>query len=128
VTISSTAGKAYYEVSLKSGDEVVKLADGSVRIVFAYPENIDYSKYTFNVYHIKDDGTVENLATSLSPNGIIVETESLSPFVVTYEVTADTSTPPTGDTMNAIPYVVVLLFAAVLIGYEFFRRKRSTNR
>ena len=136
VTLGADVHKVYYDVSLedKSGN-VVKLTSGSIRLMFSYPEGIDYSKYNFNVYHIKDNGEVENLTTSLTPNGIVVETTGLSPFVVTYELAENASvdTPAgdsadsaqTGDMTNWMLYVLLLLASVSCITIVYKKKKEA---
>lgn len=139
VALGDEVHKVYYDVNLvDASGNVLKLESGRVRLVFGYPAGIDYTQYDFNVYHIKDSRAVENLSIEMTAEGIVAETDSLSPFVLTYTLrtadsdnTADDSNTEdvkTADTTNAIPFVFAELLAAAFVGHEFFRRKKKPTK
>lgn len=129
--ITLDVNKVYYDGSLFDADgNKVELTKGTVRLMFAYPEGTNGQQYDFNIYHMKGNGEVEKLTPVISENGIVVETTGFSPFVLTYELRAesDTEDVATGDHANAIPYAVALQLAVMLMGYEVFRRKKRIGK
>jgi hypothetical protein len=135
--INPGENKLYYNVSLTGADgSALTLEGGSVKLTFAYPAGINADNYDFNVYHIKTDGTVEQLSVTKADNGIVVETTSFSPFVISYTLkAADTASGSgenssdsvnTGDSANPAPYVI-MLGAAMLLVLGTSKKKIKNN-
>jgi hypothetical protein len=134
--INLGANKLYYNVSLTDADgSTLTLAGGSVKITFAYPDGINADNYDFSVYHINTDGTVDSLGVTKTDNGLVVETRSFSPFVISYTLkSADTTATSgqsadgvkTGDTANPMPYVI-MLGAAMLLVLGASKKKVKNN-
>lgn len=95
VALGDKVHKVYYDVNpVDASGNIVKLETGKIRLVFGYPDGIDYTQYDFNVYHIKDSGDIENLNIE-----------------ITYTFRA-------ADTTNAIPFIFAELLAAAFAGHE----------
>lgn len=119
ITVTENAVTKFYEIDLsdKNGS-VVKLDNGKVKITLAEDTSVDLSKVDAIVYHIKDDGTVEKMDTSVVDGKVVFEATGFSPYMVVYEPKAETAetpatgTPATGD-MNAIAIYAWLAFMAI---------------
>ena len=75
---------AVFDIALTKGGEKVK-PSGKVKITMPKPFESD----GYATYHVKDDNTVEELATTADGNNIYFETTSFSYFVVAGLVNAD---------------------------------------
>ena len=75
---------AVFDITLTKGGEKVK-PSGKVKITMPKPFEAD----GYVTYHVKDDNTAEELATTADGNNIYFETASFSYFVVTGAVNAD---------------------------------------
>ena len=107
VALGDEVHKVYYDVNLvDASGNVLKLESGRVRLVFGYPAGIDYTQYDFNVYHIKDSRAVENLSIEMTAEGIVAETDSLSPFVLTYTLRTADSDNTADDTINTLAGII----------------------
>lgn len=114
------------DISLSNKDgSVVKLSNGTLKISLKKNADIDYTKYTVVVYHLKDDNTLEKLDVTVSDDAISFVTGGLSPFVIDYvevesasgadtTITEDATVtaPTTGD---AAPVAIYLLLAVMAI-------------
>ncbi len=79
-----SARVAVFDITLTKGGEKVQ-PGGKVRITMPKPFEAD----GYVTYHVKDDNTVEELATTVDGNNIYFETASFSYFVVAGLVNAD---------------------------------------
>lgn len=79
-----SAKVAVFDIALTKGGEKVQ-PDGKVKITMLKPFETD----SYVTYHIKDDNSVETLATAVDGNKIYFETTSFSYFVVAGLVNAD---------------------------------------
>lgn len=79
-----SARVAVFDITLTKGGEKVQ-PGGKVRITMPKPFEAD----GYVTYHVKDDNTVEELATTADGNNIYFETASFSYFVVAGLVNAD---------------------------------------
>lgn len=79
-----SARVAVFDITLTKGGEKVQ-PGGKVRITMPKPFEAD----GYVTYHVKDDNTVEELATTADGNNIYFETTSFSYFVVAGLVNAD---------------------------------------
>ena len=79
-----SARVAVFDITLTKGGEKVQ-PGGKVRITMPKPFESD----GYVTYHVKDDNTVEELATTADGNNIYFETASFSYFVVAGLVNAD---------------------------------------
>lgn len=50
------------------------------------------------MYHVKDNGEIENMPVQLSANGIVIETTGFSDFVVSYDIVRSADTTHNTDT------------------------------
>ena len=80
-----SAKVAVFDITLTKGGEKVQ-PGGKVRITMPKPFE---SELGYVTYHVKDDNTVEELATTVDGNNIYFETASFSYFVVAGLVNAD---------------------------------------
>lgn len=76
---------AVFDIALIKGDEKVQ-PNGKVKVTLPKPFE---SEHGYVTYHIKDDNTVEELATTVDGNNLTFETTSFSYFVVAGLVNAD---------------------------------------
>ena len=76
---------AVFDIALIKGDEKVQ-PNGKVKVTLPKPFE---SEHGYVTYHIKDDNTVEELATTVDGNNLTFETTSFSYFVVASLVNAD---------------------------------------
>ena len=91
------------DISLKNEEgNVIKLSNGTLKISLKKDADVDYTKYTVVVYHLKDDNTLEKLDVTVSDDAISFVTGGLSPFVIDYvEVqSGDDNTPSKPDAGN----------------------------
>ncbi|MGN0318537.1 MAG: pectinesterase family protein [Lachnospira sp.] len=136
------------DLSLKKEDgSIVKLSNGSIKVILKKDADIDYTKYDVVVYHLKDDNTIEKLDVTVSDDTISFVTSSLSPFVVDYVAqgsgesgsgesgsgsgesgsgsgsgsSSGGSTPTTGDTA---PIALYLLLACLSMVAAFGAKKK----
>lgn len=72
------------DISLKNGNGIVKLSNGTVKVSLKKDVNVDYTKYAVVVYHLKDDNTLEKLDVKVSEDVISFVTGGFSPFVIDY--------------------------------------------
>lgn len=122
ITIAENAVTKFYEIDLsdKSG-AIVKLDNGKVKITLAEDTSVDLTKVDAIVYHIKDDGTVEKMDTTVVGGKIVFEATGFSPYMVVYQPKVEaqapetpvTGAPDTGD-MNAMATYGWLAFMALL--------------
>ena len=71
------------DISLKNEEgNVIKLSNGTLKISLKKDADVDYTKYTVVVYHLKDDNTLEKLDVTVSDDAISFVTGGLSPFVI----------------------------------------------
>lgn len=80
-----SAKVAVFDIALIKGDEKVQ-PNGKVKVTLPKPFE---SELGYVTYHIKDDKTVEELATTVDGNNLTFETTSFSYFVVAGLVNAD---------------------------------------
>lgn len=76
---------AVFDIAVTKGGEKVQ-PSGKVKVTLPKPFE---SEHGYVTYHIKDDNTVEELATSVDGNNLTFETTSFSYFVVAGLVNAD---------------------------------------
>ena len=91
------------DISLKNEEgNVIKLSNGTLKISLKKDADVDYTKYTVVVYHLKDDNTLEKLDVTVSDDAISFVTGGLSPFVIDYvEVqSGDDNTPSKPNSGN----------------------------
>lgn len=126
--LPESASSDFMDISLKSGAEVVRLAQGKVEITVAPKEGIDLTKVNVKVYHIEKD-TAKELDVSISEAGITFVTDSFSPFVVVYEPIEETEDKPvdvqTGDTNVLWIYMLLMMMSAGIFAAAGMRRKVS---
>lgn len=125
VVINDNSIVDYIDISLiDNSGNVVKLENGSVVITIPAKENVSADKYTVKVYHIKADGSMEEVPAELTSEGVKITATSFSPYVVVYsEKSADIAQESektdadikTGDAHNALVYAIVAV-VAVLAG------------
>lgn len=125
VVINDNSIVDYVDISLvDNSGNVVKLENGSVVITIPAKENVSADKYTVKVYHIKADGSMEEVPAELTSEGVKITATSFSPYVVVYsEKSADIAQESektdaeikTGDAHNALVYAIVAV-VAVLAG------------
>ena len=65
--------------------------------LLAYPDGTG-EQDSFVVYHVKDNGEIENMPVQLSANGIVIETTGFSDFVVSYDIVRSADTTHNTDT------------------------------
>ena len=80
-----SAKVAVFDIALIKGDEKVQ-PNGKVKVTLPKPFE---SELGYVTYHVKDDNTVEELATTVDGNKLTFETTSFSYFVVAGLVNAD---------------------------------------
>lgn len=80
-----SAKVAVFDISVSKNGEKVQ-PNGKVKVTLPKPFE---SEHGYVTYHIKDDNTVEELATSVDGNNLTFETTSFSYFVVAGLVNAD---------------------------------------
>ena len=80
-----SAKVAVFDISVSKNGEKVQ-PDGKVKVTLPKPFE---SEHGYVTYHIKDDNTVEELATTVDGNNLTFETTSFSYFVVAGLVNAD---------------------------------------
>ena len=125
VVINDNSIVDYVDISLvDNSGNVVKLENGSVVITIPAKENVSADKYTVKVYHIKADGSMEEVPAELTSEGVKITATAFSPYVVVYsEKSADIAQESektdaeikTGDAHNALVYAIVAV-VAVLAG------------
>lgn len=117
----------FYDINLldKNGS-VVKLSNGKVRITLAEDTTIDYSKVDVLVYHIMEDGKIEQLEVTVVDGKATFETSSFSPYMIVYRAKAEesTETPATGDTSGRRIYLFLAIMAFAMIGLVYASRKK----
>ncbi len=122
---------ALYEIHLETDNGVkVTEIDGRIQICIKYPKNLgaECTEYTYKLYHMKDDGTLEEVSITCKPNGIWFYADEFSPFVLTWSLkstvngdsdsAADSETPKTGDN-NGMP-VASLVFTMSFVAMASF--------
>jgi len=123
---------AMYDISLvdKISGAKVDVTDGRIKITLKIPDNFpgNSKKYTFKLYHYKDDGTVEEIPITLDSgkSHYSFYADDFSPFVITWtEKPSGGSSPSTGDPMannNAmlafVVNIVMLSLMVILLGYK----------
>ena len=104
VVINDNSIVDYVDISLvDNSGNVVKLENGSVVITIPAKENVSADKYTVKVYHIKADGSMEEVPAELTSEGVKITATSFSPYVVVYSEKTDAEI-KTGDAHNALVY------------------------
>lgn len=133
-TVMDNAFKTQYlEITLEENGKTVKLQNGKIQITMKHDTTVDLSKYDVNVFHVKEDGTIEILAVTSGTESFVFETEGLSPFMIVYKDKA-VQTPdqsgdvPTGDTTSRSPFVfMIIIIAAIAAGVYFYNKKRKSS-
>lgn len=125
---------SYYEISVKAdvlsnGQAVEGMTDIAVPVLMkkvslniAVPEALKKTGRTFLMYHYQNDKAVK-LETKAKDNVLTFETDSFSPYVLTYKDAVEKGTasvPKTGDT-GAMPVAVIML-SGVITAMAFCRR------
>lgn len=125
---------SYYEISVKAdvlsnGQSVEGMTDiavpalmKKVSLNIAVPEALKKTGRTFVMYHYQNDKAVK-LETKAKDNVLTFETDSFSPYVLTYKDAVGkgaTSVPKTGDA-GVIPVAVIML-SVVITAMAFCRR------
>lgn len=125
---------SYYEISVKAdvlsnGQAVEGMTDIAVPVLMkkvslniAVPEALKKTGRTFLMYHYQNDKAVK-LETKAKDNVLTFETDSFSPYVLTYKDAVGKGTasvPKTGDT-GAMPVAVIML-SGVITAMAFCRR------
>ena len=111
-----------------------ELVQGTIRFLLAYPDGTG-EQDSFVVYHVKDNGEIENMPVQLSANGIVIETTGFSDFVVSYDIVrsadkthnTDTDDVKTADMAQTLPYTVMLLAAFGCFGLVVTSKKRQAK-
>ena len=81
INFSANSQRFGFDLSLLFGGKYVE-PNGSVKLLFKYPDEIGDKSGVFKVYHVKDDNTYEILTPILTKEGFIIETSSFSSFIV----------------------------------------------
>ena len=154
IVIGNGSLAKYYDISLvDAAGNKVTVENGKIKVMLAYPEEINIMDYGFALYHLNADGVLENMNITQTAEGIVAEISDFSPFALIYQaknVPAPTPTPEdpekpetpevpdtpedpdasvqTGDFMHAAPFMVVLMGSAVLAAgiYVFDRKRRKS--
>jgi pectin methylesterase-like acyl-CoA thioesterase len=106
----------------KADGTVVKLASGKIAVTIAKDTDTAYSE--IKVYHLLDDGKVEELPVAVGDSTITFETTSFSPFAIEYVAAeAQVTSPDTGDTANAAVYILLAMLAAAFIAFSSKKRR-----
>ncbi len=137
---------ALYEIDLETDDGVkIKVVDGRIRVCLKYPKNLNsrYSEYTYKLYHMNDDGTVEEVEIETAPNGIWFYADDFSPFALIFidnnaeesasdnsEIDVESENHSGADNGNAILFLgigvaVIAVGAGVIV---IIKRKNKTNK
>ena len=129
------ANNAYYHIGLTDmAGNAVELVQGTIRFLLAFPDGTG-DQDSFVVYHVKDNGEIENMPVQLSANGIVIETTGFSDFVVSYDIVrsadtthnTDTDDVKTADMAQTLPYTVMLLAAFGCFGLVVTSKKRHAK-
>ena len=129
------ANNAYYHIGLTDmAGNTAQLVQGTIRFLLAYPDGTG-EQDSFVVYHVKDNGEIENMPVQLSANGIVIETTGFSDFVVSYDIVrsadtthnTDTDDVKTADMAQTLPYTVMLLAAFGCFGLVVTSKKRQAK-
>ena len=125
---------ALYDISLRDSHNVkVTVKNGKIKICLKYPDNLgrQSEKYTFRLFHQKDDGTIEEIPITLQPNGICFEIDNFSPFALVWNAKSGGGTensPGTGESIMAINMMAILFFLSALgINIVLYRRRKTHN-
>ncbi len=128
----------YYDISLIANDKVVKLQSGKVEITFAWEEGKSLDKHDVKVYHY-DSATdkLEEVAAVLSKDGIKIEADSFSPYIIVYsdktveepstEQPDDEKVPQKGDATSVVVYSLFAGALLVLAGVGAYGRRKKNN-
>ena len=127
-TFNVTEGNtALYDISLVDNNKVhVKVEKGKIKICLKYPDNLarQSEKYTFRLYHQKDDGTIEEIPVVCKPDGIYFEATSFSPFALVWNEKSSTGSPGTGESSVVIWNMFILLMLSAAAGAIVIYRNR----
>ncbi|MCR4925257.1 MAG: hypothetical protein K5917_03100 [Clostridiales bacterium] len=109
------------------------LPDGTVELSFNV--GTDYAGQKVTVYHLKDDGTTENLGTfEVAADGTVsgVKVDSFSPFMITLEEPVAENTETTGKAVETAKtgdasFAVFGILAVVSAGAVVLTAKKKEN-
>lgn len=124
ITMRNTA---LCDISLVDNNKVhVKVEKGKIKICLKYPDNLarQSEKYTFRLYHQKDDGTIEEIPVVCKPDGIYFEATSFSPFALVWNEKSSTGSPGTGESSVVIWNMFILLMLSAAAGAIVIYRNR----
>lgn len=119
---------ALYDLSLVDKKNAkVTVQNGRVWICLKYPDNLarQSEKYTFRLYHQKDDGTVEEIPVTCKPNGIWFGVRAFSPYVLTWN-DASAGSANTGESAVLIWIMTALCVLSLAAAGAVVYRKRKT--
>lgn len=116
----SNGSLSVVEVYLTDQDKEKLSVNGQIEVTLDFPKGTSEKGYTFLVYHLKDDGSLETLKPEVTKEGLTVKTTSLSPFAILASPVTEKGTktsPKTGEGKAAdMPIALVIFgFAAMMI-------------
>lgn len=123
----NTKNIAFYDISRKTD------SSGKTKAFIPYPAAVakNYKRYEFTLYHWKDNGYVEEIyPLTLDEDGVWFESDSFSPFALTWATKrrgSSTGSPNTGDDFNPLPIVIIAGVAAVgVVAVLVIKKKKDS--
>lgn len=123
-------GYIIYDIKLvdENGVKVV-FEGGKINLYFEYPQGTDASGYKFRCYHIKNG--VEELKVTPVKDGLRVEADSFSNFVIAYEAVEKENSANVNTGENSAVWLVLVMTAfaaAVFGGFIFIKQKAGSEK
>lgn len=123
-------GYNVYDIKLvdENGGKIV-FDGGKIDLYFEYPQGTNASGYKFRCYHIKDG--VEELKVTALKDGLLVQADSFSNFVLVYEAVEKESGADVNTGEKSAVWIVLLLtafIAAVFGGFMMIQQRVRTEK
>jgi beta-glucosidase-like glycosyl hydrolase len=120
--VSGISDIALFDISAltASGAKIQPNADKTVTITMPVPAGFNPARIA--VAHIKDDGTVEVLKSTVKDGMVTFTTSSFSIFAI-MEISEGISLPKTGESSDSMTHVYLIILGALLVlagGYRLF--------
>jgi beta-glucosidase-like glycosyl hydrolase len=120
--VSGISDIALFDISAltASGAKIQPNADKTVTITMPVPAGFNPARIA--VAHIKDDGTVEVLKSTVKDDMVTFTTSSFSIFAI-MEISEGISLPKTGESSDSMTHVYLIILGALLVlagGYRLF--------
>ncbi len=115
----------YTDISLTAGGKVVKLAEGKIKITFAWAEGKSNANNDVAVYHY-NNGTLERMKVVATDEDFSIETDSFSPYAIVYAAkgTIGDTIVNKGDETPYGLYTSLMFMGLVTLAGACFYKKR----